>query len=140
VRTQVRVVKEAGLEPSLRVRSGQRFQGAEAQGLFQCPPQPFHDRDGAGLADGAEALADAEFLQAGVEGLGGELRSLVGDEVSGTPWEEAPRLGMRFSFRTLPTVLGETLQPARASVWAMVSLPPKPVSSGCWMRWRVTSS
>ena len=75
-----------------------------------------------------------------MEGLGGDCAPWSETKCLGPPWEEAPRLGMRFSFRTLPTVLGETLQPARASVWAMVSLPPKPVSSGCWMRWRVTSS
>ena len=185
VRTHVSVVKESGREPPLKISPGQWLQEAEIQGLFQRPPEPFHDGDGPRPADGAEALTDAERLQTGSEDLGCKLRPLIRDKVAGGavganglvderrhgvggglgqehlggerhagedvdhdseferedpketgdlgqighPYMVRPSSlyaarcgssgsgsGMRFSFRTLATVRGETFQPALASV------------------------
>ncbi len=65
--------------------------------------------------------------RAWTEGAGGRRRTV-------------PRTGIGFSLRILRTVSVAILQPARARLWAMRSLPSKPEAAMVWTRCRTTSA
>ena len=89
MRSQVAIVVKPLFKPAFEIRSHLGFEIAQSQGVFESSPKPFDNRDGAVPADGTEALACAEPSQRFAKPLGGELPSLVGDEVPG--WAEAKR-------------------------------------------------
>lgn len=60
----------------------ERLESLERKALFQRSPQSFDECNGTGFANGAEAVPDAELVDAVAEVLGDELASLVGDEVT----------------------------------------------------------
>lgn len=57
----------------------------EIEHFLERSPEPLDDGDRARLADGTESLARFEIAELLSERFSGELRSLVGDEVSGLP-------------------------------------------------------
>ena len=76
------VVSEAEGESLLVLVENERLESLERQALFQGPPQTFDECDGAGFPDGAEAMSDAEVVDAVAKVFCDELDSLVGDEVT----------------------------------------------------------
>ena len=200
MRSDVGVVEESEMEPSLEVLLEKGLKGAKAQVVFECFPKSFDECDGAGFADGAETVLDTKVNEKLSEPRVGELGTLVGDKVprraeptarrsrrasdiseEGSAGKTEPRghsregvknngdLEMKeteqtgdvgqvsqpdvvgvaseygppcrwpngwrqcfcggASFRILRTVSRESFQPARARVWAMSWLPPKPTSA-----------
>jgi hypothetical protein len=75
------LVVESELEAAFEAVLDEGREGFEQGKCPQCPPESFEDSDGADLADSAESLADVEAIAGVAEELGGELTSLVGDEV-----------------------------------------------------------
>lgn len=76
MRLEVGVVREGPFQTLLPVAGVDEAPAPDAEPLLRCPPQPLDDGDGAVLANGTEALANAEAPQAGAERLPRELRPL----------------------------------------------------------------
>jgi hypothetical protein len=74
MRLNVGVVGEHGVEAMLQV--GRMDDAPDVQQLLHRFPQPLYDGDGAVLADGAKALADAKGSDVGAERFARELRTL----------------------------------------------------------------
>ncbi len=73
---------ESECESLLELVENERLESLERKALFQGSPQSFDKCDGAGSSDGAEAVSDAELGEPIAKIFGGELASLVGDEVA----------------------------------------------------------
>ncbi len=76
------VVSEAERESSLELVENERLECLERKALFQRSPQTFDECDGTSFPDGAEAMQDAEVVDAVAKVFCDELASLVGDEVT----------------------------------------------------------
>jgi len=87
--SKVRVIIEPLVEAAFEVSFGQRLERTQSQGVFEGSPESLDDGNGTVLADGTEALPGTEPSQRFPKPLGGELPSLIGDEVPG--WAEMKR-------------------------------------------------
>jgi hypothetical protein len=84
MRLEVGVVREGRFQALPHIAGVDEAPAPDAEQLLGCPPQPLDDGDGAVLADGTEALADAEAAQPCAERL----------PVNCDPWSETKCLGV----------------------------------------------
>jgi hypothetical protein len=89
MRAQPDVVYEREPEPALEVGPEERPPRVEVGDGLERPEEPLDEGDGTRLADGSAAVAHAEMAECPPKRLRGELRSLVGDGVSGGPKRRA---------------------------------------------------
>ena len=64
MRSNEGVVKESECESSFELVENERLESLERKALFQGSPQSFDECNGAGAPDGAEAMPDAEVVDA----------------------------------------------------------------------------
>ena len=82
---EIRVEEKAEAKPLFELPLNERLEGFERQHVFERSPESLDEGDGADLADGAEALADAELIDCIAKGCSSELASLIGNEATRGP-------------------------------------------------------
>src|SRR5687767_14209313 len=83
MRPAVRVADKGGPEPALHLMKAPGSQRTDPEIVLECPPESFDERDRTVLAESPEAVTDAGRAKSIAKHAGGELFSLIGDEVPG---------------------------------------------------------
>jgi hypothetical protein len=118
MRAEVRVVDEAHLDLRREIFRHERPQQAQAERVLQRPLQAFDQRDGALPSD--RPSLENTLAESGIR-ENAALR--IPEPTAGSRGDGQRPLRIR------PIVRAESFQPARASVRAIRSFPPKPASS-----------
>ena len=126
---QERVVAKSKFQAQFELALNEGRKDLDDKSLLERPPQALEESDRAYLPDGPESMADAKLVQNVTKHCGGELASLVGDEVAGKlrrSWTTSHPVG---SFEKTLAAIGSREKTSRMRASLKEKSPKRPEMS-----------